>query len=272
MKIGIVGYGYVGKALHEFFGDKVASIYDPSYKKIPKFPKIKTTKSSFYNLDLAVVSVPTNEKKDGSCDVSLVDQTIKWLPTKLILIKSTVIPGTTEKLSKKYKKNLVFSPEYIGEGNYYTPPWKYPDPKQMIKHEFQIFGGPRKVTNEVVDIFVSIMGPHVSYMQTDAKTAETVKYMVNSWGATKVTFANEWFDICKTLGVDYREVRELWALDSRVEKMHTAVFKDKRGYGGKCFPKDMSAIIAQVNKKGYKPKFLESVKTVNSDMIEKNKK
>jgi len=116
------------------------------------------------------------------------------------------------------------------------------------------------------------MGPHVFFAQTDAKTAEVVKYMENSWGAMKVIFANEWYDICEVHGVDYREVRELWALDSRVEKMHTAVFTDKRGYSGKCFPKDVNAIIEATKEAGYTPEVMETVKRVNKKMLKKSEK
>ena len=272
MKVAIVGYGYVGRALHSFFGDCVAAVYDPQYRKIPNYPQIETSKNAVNECSLTVICVPTPQSEDGSCDTSIVEATIKWLKTPLILIKSTVAPGTTQKLSKKYGKKLVFSPEYIGEGRYFIPPWKYPDPKDMKTHTFQIFGGSREVTRKIVDIFTDIMGPHVSYIQTDSTTAEIVKYMVNSWGATKVTFANEWYDICEAHGVDYREVRELWALDSRVEKMHTAVFPDKRGFGGKCFPKDINAIIASSKKHKYTPKLIETVKKINTEFVRKSAK
>lgn len=268
-KVAIVGYGYVGKAIHRFFGDKVVAIYDPYFKQ--KLKSIKNSKRAVNACDLAVVCVPTQPAKDDSCDTSLVESTIDWLKTPLILIKSTVEPGTTQKLIKKTGKPIAFSPEYIGEGKYFTPYWKYPDPEDMKKHTFQIFGGPREVTQKIIDIFVRVMGPHVSYLQTDSTTAELVKYMENSWGAMKVIFANEWFDICEAHGSDYREVRELWAMDSRVEKMHTAVFVDNRGYGGKCFPKDVKAIIASSRKKGYKAKLLESVDKRNDEFTSRNK-
>lgn len=285
-KIAIVGYGYVGRALHCLFEDWVCAIFDPN----PTDEAREEAKSLGYEApfgsdwgtnevfdkvnecELAIVSVPTLEKEDGSCDVSIVKKTIERLETKLILIKSTIRPGTTDKLMKETGKKLVFSPEYIGEGGYFTPPWLYPDPKLMKKHTFQIFGGPRKQTNGMVDMFIRKVGPHVFFAQTDAKTAEVVKYMENSWGAMKVIFGNEWFDICETQGVDYREVRELWALDSRVEKMHTAVFPHSRGYGGKCFPKDVAAIVQDTNEKGYVPEMMETVIKRNKYFNSLNKK
>ncbi len=224
------------------------------------------------NCDLVVVCVPTLQKKDGSADTSIVDSTIAWLETPRILIKSTVPPGTTKRLAKEWGKSIAFSPEYMGEGGYFTPFWKYPDPKEMKMHSFQIFGGPRGLTKDLVDIFIRKMGPHVDFYQTDSTSAEVVKYMENSWGAMKVIFGNEWYDICEAHGVDYREVREMWAADSRVEKMHTAVFPHSRGYGGKCFPKDIEAIVKATNDKGYKPKIMEMVIERNKEFNARNEK
>ena len=177
-------------------------------------------------------------------------------------IKSTIPPGTTDALIKKYEKPIAFSPEYIGESTYVTPWWKdigYIDPKDMKKHDFFIFGGDRLVTSGVLQFFKMVMGPVTKYIQTDAKTAELTKYMVNSWGATKVMFCNEFARIAETFGVDYDELRELWLLDGRVNRMHTAVFKDKRGFGGKCFPKDINGIVNAVESAGYHPELLKEV-------------
>jgi UDPglucose 6-dehydrogenase len=267
-KIAIVGFGFVGKGMYRLFEKQVAAVYDPFSKDIPT--SLGTTKAAVNDCDMAIICVPTAESKDGACDTSLVEESVAWLKTPLIVIKSTVPPGTTDKLVKKTGKNIIFSPEFIGESSYYTPPWKYPDPQEVKMHTWQIFGGAKDITQKVYDIFIRIMGPHVYYAQTDAKTAEMVKYLENSWGAMKVIFFNEWFDICKTHGVDYREVRELWALDPRTEKMHTAVFVDKRGFGGKCFPKDVSAIIKATEDLGYEPKMMKMVKKRNAEFSKLN--
>lgn len=285
--IGIVGPGYVGMGIYRLFGGQVQAMYSPSGKSVPpEFKEVqkwnaenhevfiyeaRDTKEAINKCDLVVISAPTPMREDGSCDTSKVEEAASWVTAPLVLIKSTITPGTTEKLNKKYGERFAFSPEYMGEGHYFTPFWKYPDPIEMKYHSFQIFGGPRKVTQQIVDIFQRKMGPHVFYAQTDSRTAEIVKYMENSWGGMKVTFANEWFDICETLGVDYREVRELWALDSRVEKMHTAVFPDKRGFGGKCFPKDINAIVHEARKKGYEAEVMANVLKVNKKFTKKNK-
>jgi len=250
-KISIVGNGYVGSAYVKFFeGYYDIKIYDPNYKR-------SNTKDEVNECEYAVICVPTNMKKDGSCDTSIVEETVKWLEVPHILIKSTIPPGTTKRLSKKYKKNLVFSPEYIGESSYFTPPWKYLHPQDARQHNFVILGGDD--SNEWVEIFKIVLGPDAHYLQTNSTTAEMVKYGENSWGGTKVIFFNEFWDICQTFGVNFDEFRELLLYDPRIERMHTAVFRDKRGFGGKCFPKDINAIVHASKKAGYTPKLLEQV-------------
>ena len=260
-KIGIIGYGHVGKAMHYIFGDWVTAIYDPYIKEedIENYGDeyvALNSKIKFSTLDLAIVCVMTAENKDGSCDLSIVEESVKWLSAlkATILIKSAVTPGTTDKLVEKYKARIAVSPEYFGESKYYLPPeWS---PKAW---PFHIFGGDKKLTAKCVEIFKPLFNPRTFYYQTDAKTAEMIKYAENVWGATKVTWANEFYEICKSMGINYDEMREGWALDPRVEKMHTSVFENNRGFGGKCFPKDLKAIIKASEDAGYEPKFLKEV-------------
>jgi UDP-glucose 6-dehydrogenase len=124
----------------------------------------------------------------------------------------------------------------------------------------------------MVQWFIPIMGPHVFFYQVDAKTAEVVKYWENTWGALKVTFVNEMYEVCKTLGVDYYKAREGWLLDSRIEKMHTAVFAESRGFGGKCYPKDVHALAHESESRGYEPKLIKQVLASNEDFIAMNEK
>jgi nucleotide sugar dehydrogenase len=251
MKIGIVGMGYVGKAMIEFFKTKYPiEAYDPGVGYI--------NKEVINTCDLAVVCVPTPMGPNGECDTSIVEEVVSWIKAPLILIKSTVAPGTTDRLKAKYGKRICFSPEYIGESAYYTPE-KYMHPTEMIRHPFQVFGGDPEDTKALVDIFVRVMGPHVFFYQVDTKTAEIIKYWENIYFALKVTFANEMYECCKAFGVDFWKAREGWALDNRVEKMHSAVFVDNRGYGGKCYPKDISAFVKAAEAAGYVPALLKQV-------------
>ena len=97
-----------------------------------------------------------------------------------------------------------------------------------------------------------------------------VKYVANTFYATKVTFCNEMYDICKALDTDWNRVRELWLNDPRVNRMHTAVFANSRGYGGKCFPKDVNAMIKIAEKADVKSMVLEAVNAANDTLRKKN--
>ena len=210
---------------------------------------------------------------DGACDTSIVEEILNSTDHEYYLIKSTIPPGTTEKLIEKTGKKIVFSPEYIGEGKYTTRWWdNHPHPEDMKLHSFQIFGGERESTKEWINIFGKVLGPSCIYAQTDSRTAEFVKYMENCWGGMKVTWANEMYEMCRVLGIDYNETRELWALDGRTEKMHTMIWPDKRGFGGKCFPKDINAMVRFSEKYGYSPKLIKQVLKSNEHFLDKNPK
>lgn len=260
-KVGIVGYGYVGKAVFNFFKDHYETIfYDPNLEG-------SASKEALNACDLAIVSVPTPMGNDGKADLSIIEETIEWLRAPLILIKSTIPPGTTKGLIEKYEKRIAFSPEYIGEGNYAVPFWKdYPDPHDMKKHSFMIFGGEPEVTSEAGEYFKRVLGAEARYVYTDSTTAELCKYMENAFLATKVTFCNEFYEIAKALGVHYDELREMWLLDGRVGRSHTAVFKESRGFGGKCLPKDTNALVKRSEEAGYEPKLLKAVLAVNKEI------
>jgi nucleotide sugar dehydrogenase len=261
MKIGIVGFGILGKGFYRVFSDWVYGIYDPFNPNLP----IPSSKEKVNECDLVLVCVPTPMSKDGRCDTSLVEESVDWIKSPLILIKSTIEPGTTDRLIKKTGKKICFSPEYMGESKYFTPPWLYPDPENAISHGFMVIGGEQEVCEEIIQPFVRKMGPHTKFVMLTAKEAECVKYWENIWGAMKVTFANEMYDCLKALGVTYYKTREGWAVDPRVERMHTAVFSDARGFSGKCYPKDLRAFIYAVEQSGFNPKLLKTIWNLNCE-------
>ena len=255
MKVAILGMGYVGKGMLKIFPDAVQ--FDE--------PLGIGTKDEVNQCELAIVCVPTPSREDGTCDISIIEEVVSWLKTPLILFKSAVEPGTTDYLKEKYKKRIVVSPEYLGEGHYWVPAWKYPDPKNVLSHGFMILGGDDKDCGDVADIFTPKVGPTTRIRIVSALDAELIKYMENAWGATKVIFANEMRDICEAIGASWHKVREGWIDDPRVEPMHTAVFKDKRGFGGKCFPKDTIALLKTAEKYGVKPRILKATIDSNAE-------
>jgi UDPglucose 6-dehydrogenase len=180
--------------------------------------------------------------EDGTCDLSIIEEVIGWLETDLICIKSTIEPGTVDRLREKFNKRITYSVEIIGEGKYFIPPWKYPHATDPTQHDYLVVGGDPKDTSAVANIFWSRLSPDLNIYQMSGTEAEMTKYMLNTWGAMKVTFANEFYEICKAHDVDYMKVLQAWGADGRVEKMHMRVVEGKQGFGGKCFPKDVNAI------------------------------
>lgn len=258
-EVAIIGDGYVGRGMLKIFPDAV--VYDE--------PKGVGNRECVNECELAIVCVPTPMSEDKSCDTSIVEDVVSWVETPIILIKSALSPGTADRLKKKYGKRIVVSPEYMGEGHYYTPP-KYPDPHNPISHGFVILGGTDEDCSEVADILVPILGPTARFRFVTSLEAEVIKYAENTWGAMKVTFANELREACEVLGANWHQVREGWIDDPRVEPMHTAVFKKKKGYGGKCFPKDTWGFYKVCEKNGYIPKLIKAMLDKNGQYEDSN--
>lgn len=268
-KTALIGYGYVGKAYHKMFPDAV--IYDPFYEQH------SNTQKQVNKCNLAIICVPTNPLPDGGLDVGIVEDAIAWLKTDLILIKSALMPGTTDKLIKKYKKRIVCSPEYIGEGGYWLPPWLYPDPHNPTKHRFIIVGGEPKDRSEVANFLWARMSPDIHIHQTTALEAELIKMVENTWGGMKVTFANEVFEICQAMGkkfnqyCDFTQVIKGWGLDSRVDAMHTRTMPGKRGFKSKCYDKDLPALVKAAKDAGYSADLFAEVLKSNQKYLNENK-
>lgn len=255
LKISIIGFGVVGKAIKEYFENRAdIFIYDPEYKE-------SCDKKTACNCDIAFVCVPTPRKEDDSCDISIVEDVISWLKIPLIIVKSTVEPGTVDRLKQKYNKKIIFSPEYTSESKYYNPIMR-----KIEDHPFMILGGTEEEVGMIKDVFVEISGPLVEIFSCSAKEAELIKYFENTFFTVKVGFSNEMREICERAGVDYHKVRYGWLLDPRINKMHTLAFKSSRGYSGKCLPKDRAALAAWCKKElKYVPPIIEAAKEWDLD-------
>ena len=251
-KIAIIGMGYVGKAFANFVGDRYPLVRYDIADGTP-YPK-----DGIDSCDLAVVCVPTPQAADGSCDTSILEEVIGIIETPLIMIKSAVVPGTTDMLKSKTGKHIVVSPEYIGESKYHNPIYK-----TMTDTPFHIVGGDSKDVRGVFEILETIAGPHCVYYSCTAVEAELVKYMENSFLATKVAFVNQFYDISAVFGAEWHKVREGWLLDERIGRSFSLVFASDRGFGGKCLPKDISAIITAAEVVGYDASILKAVMEYN---------
>lgn len=252
MKVVIVGAGYVGTGMLKIFPD--ADIVDPA----------KGRPYTDEHYDLAVICVPSPMNPDGSCDTGIVRYAVKKINADLILVKLTVAPGTCMDLVFTTAKNIVFSPEYMGESKYWTPP-EFPSPTDPVSHGFVILGGFTPHCSQVADILMPILGPATRFRFMGHIEAELVKYAENSFFSLKVTFANELRRICERAGANYHQVREGWLDDPRVGPMHTAAFKRAPGFSGKCLPKDTAALAAYCRTLGMNPKLLDAVLEVNGE-------
>lgn len=116
-----------------------------------------------------------------------------------------------------------------------------------------------------IEIYQSVINSNVKIYQADSDTVEMAKYMENAYLAAKVIFCNEMYDICEKLGISYNKAREIWIVDPRIGSSHTFVYKNNRGYGGSCLPKDISSITKQAKEMGLNPKLLDAVISKNKD-------
>jgi len=252
MKIGIIGMGHVGSTMRGLLrGHAQLVTYDQAADS--EYPH-----SDLAECDFAIVCVSTPAGRGGECDVTAVHEAVKRLPVSRVLIKSTVAPGTTNHLVDATGKQICFSPEYVGQSTYFNP--LFADEAEM---PFIILGGAPDTRRWFIDALLPVLGPTKTYFQCTAVEAEVIKYMENTFFATKICFVNEFWEICRALGADWHTVREGWLLDPRVEPSHTAVFAADRGFSGKCLPKDTSAIVAAARAAGYEPSLLTEVLASN---------
>jgi len=230
LKIGIVGVGMVGGALKKYFEKKNRKLflYD-KYKNIGSFDEVNQA-------DVVFICVPTPFDKEKGFDLSYVEEACDSIKgEKIVVIKSTVVPGTTEKLQKKYPQHrFLFNPEFLTELTA-EQDMNYPD-RQIIGYTQKSYG----IAGDILQILP--LAPYQKIMP--ATEAELVKYFGNTWFSIKVVFANQMYDLCQKLGVDYDRVKEAAAADKRIGSSHLEVLhKGYRGYGGKCLPKDIRALI-----------------------------
>ena len=204
--------------------------------------------------------------EDGSCHTDIVESVVKeideWVsryhkdikPT--VVIKSTVPPGTTDRLHKKYKGvDVIFNPEFLTEMNFI----------EDFKNQSRIIlGGIRRGTSLLRQVYSKVFPP-ATIVKTNAMYAEMVKYFINCFLATKVSFANEMKMFCDVLKIDYDKVVEYATYDERLGKSHWAVPgpDGDLGFGGHCLPKDLSAIISLSGKLGGHTVVLEAVRNLN---------
>lgn len=271
--VAIIGNGWVGQAYNKMFPEAV--VYDEPKHFLKENGRVhkgqfdqQMGRAAVNACDLALIAVPTDpiETKRGvELDMSIVEDVVSWIDTPLILIKSALQPGTTDRLVAETGKNIAVSVEMVGEGKYYVPNHKYPDAEDPTKHDFLIVGGEDETARRCADFLWRKMSPDINIHIVTAVEAEITKMMENTWGAQKVTFANVMYDICEDLGADYTKVLQAWGADGRTEKMHMRVLPNRRGWKSKCYDKDVPA-LASLDKSGW----LTNLVKVNDVHLDEN--
>lgn len=250
--VGIIGFGHSAEATDHFFSHAYETVIaDP--QKMKNRSEWSDAKRRVNSCDLGVVCVPTPAREDGSCDLDLVEQTIGWLETPNILLKSAVPVGTTDRLIKESGKQIVVSFDLMNQ-----PPMSlYSGP---LDSPHYIFGGEAGGTRRMIEFYLPIAGPAKAYRQTTARNAELTQYMSHAFWATKLAFCYEMAAICDALDIDYYELRELWLMDRRVNPMYTAVYEENhQPFSGNTLSKDMQSLLQFSAGAGYRAEFLEEV-------------
>ena len=245
-KIGIIGFGYVGRSvMHSLqFGVKEVYVWD----------KYNSSNCNCVDLgdviekaEVIFICVPTDGKITGEQDLSHVIDVIEDAKSRFtgettkFVIKSTVVPGTTRTLNNMYRDSgfqFIFVPEFLTERYYVQDAL---NPRQIVvgyDSETDIFG------LEVAALYQKVY-PWVKIRHVSSEMAELGKYAVNAFSAVKVTFSNQLLELCRAMGVDYNGVRDIWVGQGWTTGHHTEVpgHDGKLGFGGKCLPKDTVALF-----------------------------
>lgn len=238
--IGIIGQGFVGNAVYQKFKD----YYNVLTNDLDKNKSTSNLENLIMKCQYIFLCLPTPMKKDGSCDVSILENVLTEIESlidnsetrRTIVVKSTVIPGSTNRFNERYESlDIVFNPEFLTERNAVSD---YENQNRII------LGGPRPATTELKQIFAKVF-PKAHIIKTDSTHAEMVKYLTNNFLSVKVSFANEIYQLCEKLEIDYDKVVEYATYDDRLGKSHWGVpgHDGDLGFGGHCFPKDLNAIL-----------------------------
>jgi|WetSurSiteA1Bulk_404760.scaffolds.fasta_scaffold08270_2 UDPglucose 6-dehydrogenase len=265
-KIAIIGYGWVGKAMEKLFPDAliyIRSVSKFSGKEIGK-GNYTGQKDRINECDIAFVCVPTPCLDEGQLDMVAVEEVVAWCTCPLLVMRSTVNPGTCGILSKKYNKRIVMQPEYLGE----TPNHPMLDPRTR---QFLIIGGDSKDRRELIELYTTVYNANTAIREVTAYEAEIIKVSENRAIAFKVAECQELYDACEKAGVNYYTIRDaVYSDDPRFNLWFTMIYPGKRGMNSKCMPKDIYAWKAWAESLGYTPKITKALLEKNKEWIQEN--
>jgi len=237
MKLGIVGHGFVGTAVdHGFTRDVRKFIVDPKHNSTNTIQDLIA-----FRPDAVFVAVPTPQLESGECNTTILEDVMRQLNNSkglLVIVKSTVPAYKLQNIKEQcVDLRIVYNPEFLTEKNYIE------DFRNPTMH---VFGGINADTDAVEKLYREHSAcAECPVFKTDLTTASMVKYCINSFLATKVTFMNEMYDVLKAArGTDWNTFSKIIATDPRIGSTHLKVPGNdgQRGYAGSCFPKDTAAL------------------------------
>ena len=288
MNVSIIGTGYVGTVTGaclaelghdvicvdidqqkvDWINAGIAPIHEPGLSELlKKHAEIRLRATTDYNdaisnSDLTFICVGTPSGEDGRIDLSIVRSASKSIGKALsdkrsyhvVVVKSTVVPETTEKvvapLVRGENVGIAMNPEFLREGK---AVYDFMNPDKIV------VGGDPRAVEMVASLYEGIP---CEITRTDIRTAEMIKYANNSFLAAKISFANEIGNICKKLGIDVYDVMSAIGKDFRISEHF---LNAGAGFGGSCFPKDVRALIGKAEDLGYDPMLLNAVIEVNEE-------
>jgi UDP-glucose 6-dehydrogenase len=250
MNIGIIGYGWVGKATKKLFPN--AQIYD---KFIPEYSE------PLHDCELAFLAVPTPWNGNNGLDCSAVEDAIAECGCDFIVLRSATQPGFADAMAEKYQKRIVVQPEYLGETTAHPL-------LDMDSRNFIILGGDASDRRTVIDCYSTVYNANIRIRQVSRLEAEVIKFSENRAIFYKVMQCQELYDACTAAGIDYYTIRDaVYGDDPRMNLWWTFVYPDQRGANSKCIPKDVYAWCAWAESVGLDPEATRSLLKYNSKLL-----
>lgn len=265
MSIGVIGLGFVGTAVQKGF----ESTHPVLTYDIAK----ECTETSIADLankvSVVFICVPTPMNPDGSCNTNIVESVLQEISTStheqghtpVCVLKSTIPPGTTKRLAEKFPTlTICFNPEFLTERNYIN------DFVSQVNIILGYVSNQREV-KVVYDVYRERFG-QANIIMVNSSEAEMIKYVANTFLATKVAYLNEIWQICQKTGINYDHMINVLNKDDRLGHTHWNVpgHDGKFGFGGTCFPKDINALIDFANKNDQNTPLLNAVWQKNLEM------